>query len=46
MLTLVLIIVSVNKVAVIANIRTVIVTCDYGCKGRASCIVVADVRVF
>ena len=44
--TLVLIIVLVNKVATIANIRTIIIIQDYSYSSRASYVVIADVRVF
>ena len=45
MLTLALMMVLANKVAAIADIRTIIVVRDYSYRGRASYIVVVDVRV-
>ncbi len=46
MLTLVSMIVSANKVATIADIRTVIIARDYDYRGRVSYIIIVSIRVF
>jgi len=46
MLILVLIIVLVNKVVTIADIKTIIIIYDYNYRGKASYIIVVGIRVF